>query len=143
MILKKVEKDNIVKAIYKSSNVLASKYDKSSQELTITFKRGSVYTYAGVPVTDYTRFEIAESQGKVLNGTIKNYNFTKGDDVDPAKIIAEVDRLQGEELKELEASIIKVMDGTIKTYAKKDEMDDSALTRLQYLISKYQNEKNG
>ncbi len=143
MIVKRVEKDNVVKAIYKSSNVLASKYDKSSNELTITFNRGSVYTYSGVPLKDYTRFEIAESQGKILNGTIKKYDFTKGEDVDPTAIIAEVEKYQADELKELEAGIIKAMDASIKHYAKKEEMDMSTLTRVQYLISKYMNEKNG
>lgn len=143
MILKKVEKNDVVKAIYKSSNVLASKYNKKTNELTITFNRGSVYNYAGVSATDYTRFEIAESQGKILNSTIKKYEFTKGEDIDPAKIIAEVDKHQLEELKALEESIIKVMDGTIKGYAKKEKMDMTSLTKVQHLISKYQYEKNG
>ena len=142
MILKKVEKENIVKAIYKSSNVLASQYDKTKQELTITFNRGSVYTYAGVPATDYTRFEIAESQGKILNSHIKKYEFTKGDDVDPTEIIGQIEKHKAEELKEIEASIIKVMDKAVSTYSKKGTMDIDMLTRVQYLISKYNNEKN-
>jgi hypothetical protein len=142
MILKKVEKGDEVKAIYKSSNVLASKYNKKTSELTVTFNRGSVYTYAGVPAKDYTRFEIAESQGKILNSTIKKYEFTKGEDIDPAKIIQEVEKHQEEELKGIEESIIKVMDATIKGYAKNEKMDMSMLTKVQHFISKYQYEKN-
>lgn len=142
MILKRVEKNGIVKAIYNSSNVLASKYDKANQELTVTFKTGSVYTYAGVPDTDYTRLEISESQGKVLNSVIKKYPVTKGADVDTAAIIAEVTKIQEEELKELEAAIVKLMDNTSSTYNKKGVMDMASLTKLQFMISKYQHEKN-
>lgn len=143
MILKRVEKEGIVKAIYKSSNVLASKYDKASGALTITFNKGTQYTYNNVPATDYTRFEIAESQGKILNGTIKKYEYTKGEDIDPSKIIAEVEKHQASQITEIEGQLIKAMDSTIKTYAKKEVMDESLLTRVQYLISKLNNEKNG
>ena len=101
MILKRVEKEGIVKAIYKSSNVLASRYDKANEVLTITFNKGTQYTYTGVPATDYTRFEISESQGKILNGTIKKYPVTKGDDIDTSKIVAEVEKHQAEEIKEI------------------------------------------
>ena len=142
MILKRVEKNGIVKAIYNSTNVLASKYDKAKQELTVTFKTGNVYTYAGVPDTDYTRLEISESQGKVLNNVIKKYPFTKGESVDIAAIVAEVTKIQEEELKELEASIVKLMDATSASYNKKGVMDMGSLTKLQFMISKYQNEKN-
>jgi hypothetical protein len=143
MILKRTEKDDIVKGIYKSSNVLASKYDKASGELTITFKKGTSYSYKGVSVTDYTRFEISESQGKVLNSTIKsNYEATKNEDVDVLKIVAAVDKEQANELKEIEAGIITLMDKTIKGYAKKEVMDMSLLAKVQYMISKYQNELN-
>jgi len=143
MILKRVEKEGIVKAIYKSSNVLASKYDKANQTLTITFSKGTNYTYTGVPATDYTRFEIAESQGKVLNSYIKKHPVTKGEDIDPAKIIAEVEKHQLAEIKVIEGDLIKAMDASIKSYAKNETMDDSLLTRVQFLISKLNNEKNG
>jgi len=143
MILRRVEKEGIVKAIYKSSNVLASKYDKANEVLTITFNKGTNYTYTGVPATDYTRFEIAESQGKILNAYIKKHPFTKGEDIDPTKIIEEVEKHQANEIKELEGMLIKAMDATIKGYAKKEIMDAGDLTKVQYLISKLNNEKNG
>lgn len=143
MILKRVEKDGIVKSIYKSSNVLASKYDKANGALTITFAKGANYTYTGVPVTDYTRFEIAESQGKVLNEVIKKYPFTQGEPIDPSKIIEEVEKHQENEIKMIEGDLIKAMDKTISTYASKSVMDAALLTKIQYLISKLNNEKNG
>jgi len=143
MILKKVEKEGIVKAIYKSSNILASKYDKVNETLTITFNKGTNYMYTGVPATDYTRFEIAESQGKILNTYIKKHPVTKGEDIDPAKIIAEVEKHQVAEIKAIEGDLIKAMDTTIKGYSKNETIDDSMLTRVQFLISKLNNEKNG
>lgn len=142
MILKRVEKDNLVKAIYKSSNILASTYDKSNNNLTITFNRGTQYTYKGVSVTDYTRFEIAESQGKILNSHIKKYEFDKGEDIDPAKIIEQIREMVNAELKAFEEGIVKKMDELISTYNKKEVMDDKLLSTIQYMISKYQKEKN-
>ena len=143
MILKRVEQNGIVKAIYKSSNILASKYDKTNETLTITFNKGTNYTYTGVPATDYTRLEIAESQGKILNSYIKKYPTTKNADIDPSLIIAEVEKHQLEEIKMIEGDLIKVMDKTIKSYSKNEVMDNTLLTKVQFLISKLNNEQNG
>jgi hypothetical protein len=77
MLLKRVEKENIVKSIYDSSNILASKYDKTTKDLTITFKRGAQYKYIGVSSSDYMRFETAESQGAILNSHIKGKFVTE------------------------------------------------------------------
>lgn len=142
MIFKRIEKNGIVKAIYKSSNILASKYNKANEELTITFNKGTNYTYSGVRASDYTRFEIAESQGQMLNKYIKKHPFTKGEDIDPTLIIGEIEKHQLEEIKIIEESIIKSMDAAIKGYAKKEVMDTAMLTKIQFLISKLNNEKN-
>lgn len=143
MILKRIEKDGIVKAIYKSSNVLASKYDKANESLVITFNKGTTYTYSGVPATDYTRFEIAESQGKILNAYIKKHPTVKGEDIDPARIIAEIEKHKLEQIKEIEESLIKSMDKSIKGYSKNNTIDSESLTTIQFLISKLNNERNG
>lgn len=142
MILKKIEKDNVIKAIYKSSNILASKYDKSLKELTITFNRGSVYIYKDVSMSDYTRFEISESQGSVLNSTIKKYDVLKGSDVDPATIILEIERHKVDEISALAESIVKSMSSIIKSHESIGSISSVELTRVQQLISKYKNESN-
>jgi hypothetical protein len=54
MILKRVEKDDEIKAMYNSSNILASTYNKKTSELTLIFKRGAQYKYKDVAMTDYT-----------------------------------------------------------------------------------------
>lgn len=101
MLLKKVEKDNVIKAMYDSSNILASIYNKETSDLTLIFNKGSQYKYPNVKSTDYTRFEIAESQGKVFNSHIKAYSFEKLDAIDPVNIIKEVTDLKTAEAKAL------------------------------------------
>jgi hypothetical protein len=77
MLLKKVEKDNLIKALYESSNILASIYDSTTGNLEIIFKAGTKYKYPNVSKTDYMRFEIADSQGAVFNTHIKKYTYEK------------------------------------------------------------------
>jgi hypothetical protein len=101
MILKRQEKDNIVKALYDSSNILASIYDTANNDLNLIFKGGRKYKYANVSKSDYMRFEIAESQGDVFNTHIKKYSFERLEDVDPSKIITEAENLKADEKKAL------------------------------------------
>ena len=93
MILKKQEKNGKVKAMYSSSNICASVYDTASGDLTLIFNNGGQYQYAGVSKADYMRFEMADSQGSVMNTHIKKYPFTKLDKVDTTEILKEVQDL--------------------------------------------------
>ena len=77
MILKKQEKNGVIKAMYSSATVLASVFDSAKNELTVIFNNGGKYSYAGVPEADYNAFETTDSQGKFLNATIKKYPVTK------------------------------------------------------------------
>lgn len=102
MLLKKQIKENIIKALYDSSNVLASIYDTSTQDLTLIFKSGTQYKYPNVSTSDYTRLEIAESQGAVFNSHIKKYEFEKLGKIDVNQIINETVKLKGLEDDALE-----------------------------------------
>lgn len=93
MLVKRQEKDNIIKAIYKSSNILASTYDKTTSDLILIFNKGTQYKYPKVTSSDYNRLELSESQGKVFNTHIKPYSFEKLGDIDPAAILAEVESI--------------------------------------------------
>jgi hypothetical protein len=93
MILKKQEKNGKVKAMYSSSNICASVYDTETGDLTLIFNNGGQYQYGGVSKTDYMRFEVADSQGSVMNTHIKKYPFTKLDKVDTSEILKEVQDL--------------------------------------------------
>ena len=64
MILERVEKDDLVKVIYESSNVVASTYNKTNKNLNVIFKNGGSYTYQNVSATDYFRFDTSDSHGK-------------------------------------------------------------------------------
>ena len=94
MILKRQEKDNKVKAIYDSSNILASIYDKTTSDLILIFSKGRQYKYSNVASSDYNRFEISESQGKVFNSHIKPYGSEKLDDINPDLIVQEIEQLK-------------------------------------------------
>jgi hypothetical protein len=96
MVLKKEEKNGIVKAIYDSSNICASIYDKSSNDLIVIFKNGGQYRYIGVDSLDYNSFELAESNGKVLNETIKKKytNVEKLPKFDNKELLIEIETLK-------------------------------------------------
>lgn len=62
----------------KSSNLKFATYDTTSKTLTTTFNNGSIYEYYGIPWVLFTKFRMAESQGKFFNAEIiKNYKFKK------------------------------------------------------------------
>lgn len=104
MILKKQEKNGVIKAMYSSATVLASVFDTAKNELTVIFNNGGKYSYAGVPESDYKGFETTDSQGKFLNATIKKYPVTK--------------------LTPMDANILTSMINEIEQL-KKDKSDDS------------------
>lgn len=111
MILKRIEKDGLIKALYDSSNVLGSIYNPQSSDLDLIFKSGQKYRYKNVSKSDYMRLEIAESQGQVFNTHIKKYAFEKLDKVDPTKILEEADDLKVKEAKALyEAKKLELVD---------------------------------
>ena len=86
-------------------------------------KGGQEYLYENVTATDYTRFELADSQGKVLNSHIKAYTFKKLDDVNPKSIeesiltyrSAEIDNLYTNGLSD----ILSLIDGAPEKYDNK------------------------
>ena len=75
MILEKLTEDGLIKATYQSSNIIASVFDTLTQDLYIKFKGDKYYKYPNVKITDYTRFETDESQGKTFIKYIKPYPF--------------------------------------------------------------------
>jgi len=110
MILKRKEKENIVKALYDSSNILGSTYNSNTGDLTLIFKAGTQYKYNNVSKSDYMRFEIAESQGVVFNTHIKKYSYVKLDNVDTSNISLEADDLKSQEkLALIEAKRLEVV----------------------------------
>ena len=61
-----------------SSNITSASYNTENEDLTITFNTGGIYQYNKVPWTKFTKFRLAESQGKFFNENIaKAHNYTK------------------------------------------------------------------
>jgi hypothetical protein len=114
MILKRQEKDGIVKAMYDSSNIVASIYNNNTSDLEIIFKAGTKYRYPKVSKSDYMRFEIAESQGVVFNTHIKKYTSEKLANVDISQILVETQTLKVDEEKALKEGVVKKLIDKIK-----------------------------
>jgi len=150
MILKRQEKDNIIKALYDSSNILASTYDSNKNNLTIMFKSGTQYKYSNVSKSDYMRFEIAESQGSVFNTHIKKYAFEKLGNVDATEIINEANNLkidEGNALRKAKRELIMraiknvtiVNDSYGTEYAQEGDVDKNFLNALEKLKKEIDN----
>lgn len=135
MILERVEKDDLVKVIYESSNIVASTYNKTNKNLNIIFKNGGNYTYQNVSSSDYFRFEIAESQGKELNTTIRKYAFLKHDNVDTDEVIKKIKDLKEEEIKSMEIGLINLMGDTIEHYKTTNVLSEPQVDKLGKMIS--------
>jgi hypothetical protein len=136
MILKRIEKEGEIKAIYESSNILASTYNPTTKSLIVTFKRGDQYAYNGVSDTDYLRFETAESQGKILNGNIKKYEFEKLDAVDTKKLLAEIDKIKNQEIIEFEEVIINHLKNILLSHASTGDINQKDLEMVGKMNTK-------
>lgn len=137
MLIKRNDKGNKVESLYDSSNILASSWDKTTNDLTITFKRGVQYVYKNVRATDYARFELAESQGAELNKRIKNvYNYEKLDGVDTADLVKEIYTYQKEEMSKAEKNLISVMKSFIIAHENQGSIDLKELSNIEFFINK-------
>jgi hypothetical protein len=146
MILKKQEKDNVVKAMYASSNICASTYNKTNKDLIIIFNNGGQYKYANVSETDYTRFEIADSQGVVFNSHIKKYDFEKLDKTDVSQILTEVTSLKEAEQKQKEAHVAYQLAASLQAvsvyYDTTQSIDPALYAKLKTAMDNYENVKS-
>ena len=136
MILKRVETDVKIKAIYESSNILASTYESSKKDLTIIFRRGASYTYKNVDKTDYFRFETADSQGEVLNKYIKKYDAVKNDAVDVKKIEDEILNLREEEINKYKGEVVVYLKDIVETWNQSGKLKSDDLDRILIMNNK-------
>lgn len=62
----------------KSSNIKHTEYDTESKKMIVEFNNGLKYEYDEVPHQIYTKFRMAESQGKFFTTDIsKKYKYKK------------------------------------------------------------------
>lgn len=77
IISEKIE-GTLIEVHISSSNLKSAIYDTENEKLTITFNSGSIYEYNKVPWTKFTKFRMAESQGKYFNESIgRSYKYKK------------------------------------------------------------------
>jgi hypothetical protein len=61
-----------------STNIVRTEYDTTTRKLVAEFKNGAKYEYDEVPHNVYTRFRMAESQGKFFTTDIsKKFKYKK------------------------------------------------------------------
>jgi hypothetical protein len=61
-----------------SSNIKKTEYDTETKQLVTEFNNGLKYEYENVPHQVYTKFRMAESQGKYFMSEIaKKYKYKK------------------------------------------------------------------
>jgi len=61
-----------------SSNIVRTEYDTETKKMIAEFKNGSKYEYEEIPHNIYTRFRMAESQGKYFNVEIaKKFKYKR------------------------------------------------------------------
>ena len=61
-----------------SANIARTEYDTESKEMIVEFKNGIRYIYNEVPHNVYTKFRLAESQGKFFTTEIsKKFKYAK------------------------------------------------------------------
>lgn len=146
MIVKKQEKNGKIKAMYASSTICASIFDTTTNDLIVIFNNGGQYKYPAVALTDYTRFEIAESNGSTFNTYIKK-KYTTFEKLDKlpedslSQILAEVTELKEAEEKTLIAGkskiIVESMNTLIGQYLKNGTLDKATLEYIKGKIEDF------
>jgi hypothetical protein len=147
MILKKQEKNGIIKAIYASSTICASTFNTENRDLTVIFNNGGQYKYSSIQLTDYTRFETSDSNGTTFNTYIKKKytNFEKLDklsDLELKAILKEVSDLK--ELEDKSAAegatkpMMELMANLVATYIGTGNVSNDLLLKLSTKISDYE-----
>jgi len=79
MLTEKKINGNSVSCTFESSNIKGCEYNYSTKDLDITFNNNTTYRYFKVKEDDFTKFKMAESQGKEFNKTIKRYEYKRLD----------------------------------------------------------------
>ena len=79
MAVKKEEiKGTVILNEIESGTIVRSQYDTEKKDMIVEFKNGSRYQYLEVPHAIYTKFRMAESQGKFFSSKIvKTYKHKK------------------------------------------------------------------
>ena len=68
----------LITVTIQSSNLKEATYNTETEDLSVVFNNGSIYVYNKVPWQKFTKFRLAESQGKYFNENIaKSHKYVK------------------------------------------------------------------
>lgn len=68
----------MIDIVINSSNLKSASFNTENEDLTVVFNNGAIYEYNKVPWTKFTKFRLAESQGKYFNENIaKTHTYKK------------------------------------------------------------------
>lgn len=68
----------LIEVTVNSTNLKTASYNTETEDLIVTFNNGGIYQYDSVPWNKFTKFRLAESQGKYFNQNIaKSHKYTK------------------------------------------------------------------
>ena len=77
IISEKIE-GKLIEVTIQSSNLSSAKFNTETEDLIVSFNNGAIYEYNKVPWEKFTKFRLAESQGKFFNENIaKKYTYKK------------------------------------------------------------------
>jgi hypothetical protein len=57
----------LIEVTIQSANLKLASYNTETEDLTVTFNNGTIYEYNKIPWTKFTKFRMAESQGKFFS----------------------------------------------------------------------------
>ena len=70
-------------------------FDTVEEMIWVIFKSGIQYVYSDVTFEEYRKFELAESQGKVLNSVVKGHEYEKSPDkVDVTPMVEQINSIK-------------------------------------------------
>lgn len=77
-ILSEKIEGKMIEVTINSSNLKSATFNTENEDLVVTFNNGSIYQYNKVPWLVFTKFRMADSQGKFFNENIgRKYKYEK------------------------------------------------------------------
>ncbi len=77
IISEKIE-GKLIEVTIQSSNLSSAIFNTETEDLIVSFNNGAIYEYNKVPWEKFTKFRLAESQGKFFNENIaRKYTYKK------------------------------------------------------------------
>lgn len=133
LLNKRINENDELVCLYESSNIALSFYNKKAQLLKVVFKNGTQYQYNGVDNVNYILFESADSQGKVLNSKIKQFDVVKLSDFGVENIQEMFDEIARINKENFEITLRNKMNDL----SSKESFSKQGIIELQAVIAEY------